>query len=680
MGFALWARAATAGRQVRSVGLQAAAAALVLGLANPVLATPPTAPTNLAATAVSSTQVSLTWTASTDTGATITGYNVQRCAGSTCTTYATIATVTSGTAYVDAGLTAATTYRYRVDATDSLNNTSGWSSVVNSTTFAASIAGSITYGYDALGRLVQAIVPALSQVENYTYDSSGNITSATSTATATLGFGNVSNPQGASGSSITIFGSGFSTTPSSDTVKFNGTAATVTSATTTQLIVTVPAGATTGAITVKVGSNTVTSPGSFTVVAAAGAPTVTGFLPTVGAPGSSVVITGTNFPTTLSNNKVLINQTWATVVAATATSLTVVVPAATSGGPITVTTPTGSVTTAASFGIPEATFTAATTVNAGAITVGGAAVPLNVTNGNAASELFFSGAQGANLTIAVSAKTLASGALSVYAPNGTMIVTRIPLPANGQAVEIPTLPANGSYTILLNPNGNTGSVSLSLVGTLSAGTLTLNGAGVPVTLADSGQAASLTFIGTQNTLVTLNLTNVTLTAGTVSILNPNGSVLLSSAFGTAGASLLPQLAVTGTYSVVVVPTGSIGGSFTAALVGTPSATLTANTGVYNLVLTNQTPVTLTFNATATGYVSLAASESNGGVFSASFKILMPDQTQLTTSTINFCSGTCGNGSGVVSVGPLPETGTYSAVVQQTGSSGTGTWGLRSRLR
>lgn len=73
---------------------------------------------------------------------------------------------------------------------------------------------------------------------------------------------------GAVGASVMIAGTNFSTTPANNIVKFNGVAATVTSATAMQLVVTVPAAATTGAITVLVGGQTATSATSFTVTAA----------------------------------------------------------------------------------------------------------------------------------------------------------------------------------------------------------------------------------------------------------------------------------------------------------------------------------------------------------------------------------------------------------------------------
>src|ERR1700731_584483 len=97
-------------------------------------ASPPTAPTGLTATATSSTQIGLSWTASTGT-LTVTGYLIERCIGSGCTSFAQIGTSTS-TAYADANLTPASTYVYRVRATDSGGNLSDYSATASATTSA----------------------------------------------------------------------------------------------------------------------------------------------------------------------------------------------------------------------------------------------------------------------------------------------------------------------------------------------------------------------------------------------------------------------------------------------------------------------------------------------------------------------------------------------------------------
>lgn len=124
----------------------------------------------------------------------------------------------------------------------------------------------IQYYYDDLGRLV-TMVDQFGNVVTYTYDAVGNILSI-GRSTVTLGSLAIFdfNPQsGPVGIAVTIRGQGFTATASADTVKFNGTVATVTSATASTLVVTVPVGATTGPISVTVSGATTTSSANFVV-------------------------------------------------------------------------------------------------------------------------------------------------------------------------------------------------------------------------------------------------------------------------------------------------------------------------------------------------------------------------------------------------------------------------------
>ena len=74
----------------------------------------PAAPSGLSATAVSSSQINLSWTDSDSTEA---GFKIERCSGAGCSDFAQIATVgTNVTSYSNTGLTALTSYSYRVRA------------------------------------------------------------------------------------------------------------------------------------------------------------------------------------------------------------------------------------------------------------------------------------------------------------------------------------------------------------------------------------------------------------------------------------------------------------------------------------------------------------------------------------------------------------------------------------
>ena len=87
-------------------------------------------------------------------------------------------------------------------------------------------------------------------VVNYIYDSDGNIKQVTNTHPSGVTIDSLSPNNGSIGTSVTIFGTGFSTTPSQNSVSFHGTAATVTASSTTTISTTVPTGATTGTVSV----------------------------------------------------------------------------------------------------------------------------------------------------------------------------------------------------------------------------------------------------------------------------------------------------------------------------------------------------------------------------------------------------------------------------------------------
>jgi hypothetical protein len=120
----------------------------------------------------------------------------------------------------------------------------------------------------------------------------GTGTSATNFKVTTLTFSGMTPTTGPEGTQVVLSGAGF--TGATD-VSFGGMSATFSVTSDYKITTTVPAGATTGFITVTTPNGTAQSPSEFVVVLPQPAPTITSFSPTSGPVGTTVVITGTSF-------------------------------------------------------------------------------------------------------------------------------------------------------------------------------------------------------------------------------------------------------------------------------------------------------------------------------------------------------------------------------------------------
>ncbi len=129
----------------------------------------------------------------------------------------------------------------------------------------------IRYIYDDLNRLV-GVVDQQGNAAEYVYDAVGNILQIKRfnvNPSANVSISLVTPSQGNVGTTVQVFGKGFSPTPAQNTVTFSGGAtATVTAATSTNLTTTVPPGATTGLINLTTPLGSAASPEPFTVLQA----------------------------------------------------------------------------------------------------------------------------------------------------------------------------------------------------------------------------------------------------------------------------------------------------------------------------------------------------------------------------------------------------------------------------
>ncbi|HEU4768715.1 MAG TPA: IPT/TIG domain-containing protein, partial [Pyrinomonadaceae bacterium] len=119
-----------------------------------------------------------------------------------------------------------------------------------------------TYVYDDDGRLMAVISPE-GEASVYEYDAAGNFTAIRRLTPNELSVLTFAPGQGGIGTSVTIYGTGFNQGVSA--VSFNGVAASISSTNLASVVAVVPAGATTGPITVVTSRGSVTSARPFVV-------------------------------------------------------------------------------------------------------------------------------------------------------------------------------------------------------------------------------------------------------------------------------------------------------------------------------------------------------------------------------------------------------------------------------
>jgi hypothetical protein len=279
--------------------------------------------------------------------------------------------------------------------------------------------------------------------------------------------------------------------------------------------------------------------------------------------------------------------------------------------------------------------------------------------------LTFSGAAGQRVSVVAGNSLYASTVkVSLLKPDLTPL-TSTPITVGGfdGFIEPKTLPADGTYTVLVDPQfADVGSldVQVYLVPNDVTGTIASN---VPVTATTTvpGQNAVYTFAGSSTQRVSLNLSNVTYGSAKVSILKPDLTNLTSPLFvpNTFGNFVEPvKLPVNGTYRVVVDPQGASTGSTDIGLWFVPgdvTGSVTANLAKHVQITTPGQNSVLTYAGTSGQRITVEVYNVTLGTTeccSAKLKITRPDGSTLQTSK-EF--GTLGT---YVDAKSLTATGTY----------------------
>lgn len=526
----------------------------------------------------------------------------------------------------------------------------------------------IVYRYDGLGRLVEVVDPS-GQSAIYTYDEVGNIISIARQTAAQLSILSFVPNSGAASTVVRIYGSGFNGSPNFNRVQFNGVDANVQSASLTEIVTSVPPGATTGPITVTTASGSTVSTKAFVV--GSGPPNISGFTPSIASPGTAVSIAGSNFNTTAAGDTVRFNSTGSQVTAATAVSINTSVPPGATSGRISISTVGGKATSSSDFFVPPDPYKPSDVGFTGRMSVGNTST-LTLGSATSIGLMLFEGKTGQRISLQVSNSTFGTCGLTVtmLSPNGLNLGSN---GSCGNLVDTPNLTMDGTYTILAEPfNGATGDAALTLYDITSSvvPNIPTDGSPVTVNISAPGQQVELTFNGSAGQRIGLTLTNGTIpvTCLNVSLINPDGTALnstLQCIVGDSGAFIGPQtLSATGAYRIVIAPIDASTGTITLALYSIPpDITGFIAPGGDAVTVNIATPgqgASLTFNGLAGQRVSLLA---NGTVSACAvnISIVNPDGTTL-TSAGTVCL------PGLIGAQTLPASGTYTILLTLSGAS------------
>ena len=525
---------------------------------------------------------------------------------------------------------------------------------------ASSRAQTVQYVYDELGRLVGVVAPN-GESAVYTYDAVGNLLSIARHAASAVTIVEFTPNGGLVGAGVTLYGTGFSTTPSQNTVTFNGTGATVTASTATSITTSVPAGASSGTIAVTTPLGSATSSTAFSVLTSSSAPTITGFTPSIGTSGTGLTVNGTNFDTVVLNNRLALNLTGVWASTGSPTSLQTTIPTLTGSGRVSVRTPTGIAVSTADFFVPPPPITPAEVLVTDRMAVGETR-PVAIGTATKVGLVIFDGAVNQRISLKVVPGPLSL--IKLYRPNLGLLASQS-IGAGTVLIEPPLLSHAGTYSILVDPTGSqTGTTTLTLYNVPPDQTGALvSGTQMTLDLTPPGRNALLSFSGTTGQRRSFYMGSGPDSSFT--ILKPDGSTQASFGSGGSWTWIEPQtLVANGTHTFRVDPNGVASGSLGVTMYDVPAdvtgpITPGGSSVPVNITAPGQNGV-LSFTGAQDQRVSLHV--SSGGA-SRTVTINKPDGTTL-------ASGFSATAAFFIDAVKLPVGGAYS-ILDDPSTTNTG---------
>jgi IPT/TIG domain len=292
------------------------------------------------------------------------------------------------------------------------------------------------------------------------------------------------------------------------------------------------------------------------------------FIPDHGPVGTAVRIFGAEFSSIPSENRVAFSRGGrrtgvpAVVTAATASQIVAKVPSAAISGPITVTTPAGSATSATAFRVTPAPVAPPPRIIAFAPAVAAPATEVTIEGTDFEAGL-------TDNTV-----TLNNATAVVTSASPTALVILVPAGARSGRIAVATLRGmTSSYRVLFVPPPPYTAADVVLTGRLNPGERPrLVALERPATLAMS-LLALLVFDGASGEALTLEVTELTIARGELAIDRPDAVPLVPpwriTAADRALTIGLPPLPRTGTYTILLAADGARPGGATLALSRSP---------------------------------------------------------------------------------------------------------------
>ena len=437
--------------------------------------------------------------------------------------------------------------------------------------------------------------------------SNGSATSGSdfvvTTPPAPPSIGSFTPTSGPVGTQVTLDGTNFNGATS---VRFNGTQASFTVLSGTQIRTTVPAGATTGRIGVTTPGGSATSGSDFTVTTPPAPPSIGSFTPTSGPVGTQVTINGGNLSGATS---VRFNGTQASFTVLSANQIRATVPGGATTGRIGVTTPAGSAASGSDFVVTQPPSIGSFTPTSGPV---GTQVTISGNHFAGTTSVRFNGTQ-ASFSVLSATEIRATvpggattGRIRVTTPNGSAL--------SGTDFVVTRPPSIGFFTPASGPVGTQ---------------VTISGSGFSGT-------TSVRFNGTQASFSVLSGTQIRTTVpggattGRIRVTTPNGSATSSDDFIVTQPPAPPSI---GSFSPASGPAGTqviINGS---GFAGTTGVRFNGTQAIFSVLSGTQIRATVPAGAT-TGKIGV--STPNGtATSSASFTVTHPPVIHSFTPAVGF---------------------------------------------